>query len=151
MRTGSSQCAQLISSLSSTGLAAPLPLLPPPEPPTASALQPRTRAMPDQPEELEPPSRFRLSDVQTRAGDKCARSEGPQRVVDVLVDVLDAGGLRSRACVQQREIKPSDGEHAEQAWSGCGVLTGIISLKYSEPDDRQMCDDLPLQRIAAPL
>jgi hypothetical protein len=84
-------------------------------------------------------------------GDKCARSEGPQRVVDVLVDVLDAGGLRSRACVQQREIKPSDGEHAEQAWSGCGVLTGIISLKYSEPDDRQMCDDLPLQRIAAPL
>ena len=50
-----------------------------------------------------------------------------------------------------REIKPSDGEHAEQAWSGCGVLTGIISLKYSEPDDRQMCDDLPLQRIAAPL
>ena len=33
----------------------------------------------------------------------------------VLVDVLDAGGLRSRACVQQREIKPTDGHHAEQA------------------------------------
>ena len=31
------------------------------------------------------------------------------------MSLIDAGGLRSRACVQQREIKPTDGHHAEQA------------------------------------
>ena len=84
--------------------------------------------MPDQPEELEPPSRFRLSDVQTRAVSSCGTLEDLTALLRYLLSRIESQAAEIRRKAALYEARGRSSRQTESTRSKPGLDAGCLPV-----------------------